>query len=575
MTEHGVLPGLWPIHGDGVLARQGDLVLLIHPAGGAFTDRLLDLLADAARASATGLRFTDLVSAEFDTDAAAADTADRQDPSVVAFGPAGDGTAVAVYGTGWAEVTTAHGSQRLTAGEPYGRLRCVLPSTLIKIRAGVQPVPGDGETDPYLRLADGMVRAVALLYAPAEVAAEAADEGRYAAPAPSPAAEASPAPAAVVAPPAAAPAAPPAAPEPPAAAASPAPAGPPAAAEPPAVVPVAVEAPAVPPVAVEPPAPVPVPVPVPDQPPQAAPEPYADHIGEPEPEYHATRIEPAVSGFPAADLYAPPASDPYADLGPGPVRGPGPAAGARPVRGPGPGRPLRRAACAARSRPFRRWRATGLHLDLARPGRTRRTGGPGGPGALGGGPGALGIDVPQRDPLPLGAEPPEAKDLGLVEMPSAQVEGVYCKNGHFNDPEARYCAVCGISMGQLTKIRQKGTRPPLGVLILGDGSVCQVDADYVIGREPTLDSAVADGRARPLRLMGASGVVSRIHARVELDGWQVYLTDLNSANGTQVLMPGERNPTSLQPGVRTPLAAGTQIRLGGEYGLQYDSHRHR
>ena len=183
--------------------------------------------------------------------------------------------------------------------------------------------------------------------------------------------------------------------------------------------------------------------------------------------------------------------------------------------------------------------------------------------------------MPQRDPLPLGAEPPDAKDLGLVEMPSAQVEGVYCKNGHFNDPEARYCAVCGISMGQLTKIRQKGTRPPLGVLILGDGSVCQVDADYVIGREPTLDSAVADGRARPLRLMGASGVVSRIHARVELDGWQVFLTDLNSANGTQVLMPGERNPTSLQPGVRTPLAAGTQIRLGGEYGLQYDSHRHR
>jgi hypothetical protein len=201
---------------------------------------------------------------------------------------------------------------------------------------------------------------------------------------------------------------------------------------------------------------------------------------------------------------------------------------------------------------------------------------PGQEGAAGG-PGPLGFagDVPPRDPLPLGAEPPEARDLGLVEMPSAQVEGVYCKNGHFNDPEARYCAVCGISMGQLTKIRQKGNRPPLGVLVLSDGSVCQLDADYVIGREPTLDSAVAEGRARPLRLMGASGVVSRIHARVELDGWQVYICDLNSANGTQVLQPGERNPVSLQPGVRTPLMAGAQIRLGGEYGLQYDSHRHR
>ena len=38
-------------------------------------------------------------------------------------------------------------------------------------------------------------------------------------------------------------------------------------------------------------------------------------------------------------------------------------------------------------------------------------------------------------------------------------------------------------------------------------------------------------------------------------------------------MPGERNPVNLQPGVRTRLPAGAQIRLGGEYGLQYDSHR--
>ena len=363
MTEHGVLPGLWPIHGDGVLARQGDLVLLIHPGGGVFTDRLLDLLADAARAGATGLRFTDLVSAEFDADAAAADAADaadQQGPAVVAFGPAGGGTAVAVYGTGWAEVTTFHGAQRLTADEPYGRLRCVLPSTLIKIRAGVRPVPGDGETDPYLRLADGVVRAVALLYAPAEVAAEAADENRHAASAPSPAAEATPAAAAASLAAPAAPVTPPA--------------EPPAAAEPPAVVPVAVEAPAASPVAVEPP--VPVPVPVPDQPPQAAPEPYADGVQEPEPEYHATRIEPAVSGFPAADLYAQPASDPYAVPAPDPLRPTvrGPAAGARPVRRPGPGRPLRRAACAARSQPLRRCPATGFHLDLARPGRTGRPG---------------------------------------------------------------------------------------------------------------------------------------------------------------------------------------------------------
>jgi CHAT domain-containing protein/FHA domain-containing protein len=179
----------------------------------------------------------------------------------------------------------------------------------------------------------------------------------------------------------------------------------------------------------------------------------------------------------------------------------------------------------------------------------------------------------QHDPLPLGAESPDAKDLSIVEMPVPMIEGVYCKNGHFNDPEARYCAVCGVSMGQLTEVRQMGRRPPLGALILPDGSVSQLDADYVLGREPVLDSSVADGQARPLRLTDASGLVSRIHARVELDGWQVFISDLHSTNGTQILLPGENAPTTLEPGVRAPLVAGAQIRLGGEYGLTYDSHR--
>jgi FHA domain len=527
VTEHGVLPGLWPIHGDGVLARQGDLVLLIHPAGGAFTDRLLDLLADAAKAGQGGLRFTDLVSAEFDADAAAAGTAaDPPGPAVVAFGPAGGGTALAVYGTGWAEVTTANGAQRLTTGEPYGRLRCVLPSTLIKIRAGVQPVAGDAETDPYLRLADGVVRAVALLYAPAEIRAQAAP----AAPDMTPAR------------------------------------------------PVAVDMPT---------APAP-PELVPDLPQQSAPGPDPERVRTPAVEYNPTRIEPAAPPPPAPPAPPPPAPEPYVAQAPPPPAPepyvaqappppapepyvaqapPPPAPNPYVAQAPPPGPGLRGASPDAPPRQdfisisF----ISGAQGAPVPPGGLEAPGGLGGPGG----------EVPRRDPLPLGAEAPAAKDLGLVEMPAENVDGVYCKNGHFNDPEARYCAVCGISMGQLTKIRQQGKRPPLGVLILGDGSVCQLDADYVIGREPTLDSAVADGRARPLRLVGASGVVSRIHARVELDGWQVFITDLKSQNGTQVLLPGERNPTNLQPGVRTPLVAGAQIRLGGEYGLQYDSHRHR
>jgi pSer/pThr/pTyr-binding forkhead associated (FHA) protein len=75
--------------------------------------------------------------------------------------------------------------------------------------------------------------------------------------------------------------------------------------------------------------------------------------------------------------------------------------------------------------------------------------------------------------------------------------------------------------------------------------------------------------------VGAPEVVSPIHARVDLDGRQVFICDLNSANGTQVITPGEQVGTMLQPGVRAPLVAGAQIRLGGEYNLHFDSHRHR
>jgi hypothetical protein len=563
VSEHGVLPGLWPIHGDGVLARQGDLVLLVHPAGGAFTDRLLDLLGRTARGGGGGRSFADLISAEYESDAVAApDAADEDGPAAVAFGPAAGGTAFAVYGTAWLEVTTARGVQRLAPGEPYGRLMCVLPSTVIKVRAGVRPAGSVGDTDPYLRLADGVVRAVAFVYAPAEVPAQ---------------------------------------PDLPAAAQAPAP--------PVAAAPVETPAPAVVPAPVMPPAPVVAPAPV-ETP--ASPEPQAEsvppaeagadgdgaaedrtaqdgaaEVDEPEEAAdvaaHAAVLSPTSLDPVWTDEAPPPAPapmEPSFDDQP-PVHSPTsldvswrdqpPPPGPAPVE-PGFGEP---------GAPF----GAGPQPQGDQYEQYQYEPGPGGQPAdndfggnfvslpLLGGPDAG--EMLRRDPLPLGAEPLGDKALSPAEGLAPIVMGIYCKNGHFDDPEARYCAVCGIGMAQLTKVPQEGRRPPLGVLVLDDGSVCQLDTDYVVGREPTLDKAVAEGRARPLRLGNAPDLVSRIHARVELDGWQVFISDLNSANGTLLVLPGETTGTKLTPGVRTPLVAGTQIRLGDAYALRYDSHRHR
>ncbi len=55
---------------------------------------------------------------------------------------------------------------------------------------------------------------------------------------------------------------------------------------------------------------------------------------------------------------------------------------------------------------------------------------------------------------------------------------------------------------------------------------------------------------------GDEGGVSRKHCRVTLAGNQYFAEDLGSSNGTWV------GTTRLQPGVRTPLNNGDQMRLG-------------
>ncbi len=193
---------------------------------------------------------------------------------------------------------------------------------------------------------------------------------------------------------------------------------------------------------------------------------------------------------------------------------------------------------------------------------------------LGGGPADL--QAQARDPLPIATRPaPPAPDVAVPAHPAAagvQVMGVYCKNGHFDDPTARYCAICGISMAQQTLLPRLGPRPPLGVLVLDDGAIFSLDSDYVIGRDPYRDPDVASGTARPLRIDDPEGLLSRVHARVHLDGWQVQVVDLGSANGTGLWGPydtaWQRGPGNTAVTIRP----GTQVGIGRRQ-FRYESHR--
>jgi hypothetical protein len=152
------------------------------------------------------------------------------------------------------------------------------------------------------------------------------------------------------------------------------------------------------------------------------------------------------------------------------------------------------------------------------------------------------------------------------------VLGVYCKNGHFGDPNARSCVVCGVSRGRRGPAPQPGPRPPLGALVLDDNSALELSIDCVVGREPAMDPSVAVGEAHPLAI--ADAAVSRVHARIHLDGWQVLLIDLGSVNGTRIRLPGKRSEQALEPNVPVPLQSGTRV-LVGTQGFQYEAHRGR
>jgi hypothetical protein len=174
------------------------------------------------------------------------------------------------------------------------------------------------------------------------------------------------------------------------------------------------------------------------------------------------------------------------------------------------------------------------------------------------------VPTPAAGPPPEGTSregmPPQATVLDWTaaghQPRPVRVDGVLCASGHFNDPAALTCRQCGAGLHQPPRNVQRLPRPPLGVLVLDDGTRFPLDGDYVIGREPAFDSDVIDGRSRPLRINDPNGTVSRLHLRISLVGWRVEVSDLGSANGSILQSSdGERRlvpyePTAIEPGAR-------------------------
>lgn len=188
-------------------------------------------------------------------------------------------------------------------------------------------------------------------------------------------------------------------------------------------------------------------------------------------------------------------------------------------------------------------------------------------------------ELAAREPLPIaGADEPGAgagdDEVSLMpyERP-VQVIGVYSPRGFFNHPDARYCSRTGVKMGAShTRVLVEGTRPPLGVLTLDDGTTLGVQWDTVVGRDPSIDARVAEGAAFPFVVTDDARTVSRAHALLELVDWDVMISDLGSRNGTWVRTDPASTPTRLEPGERRVLHSGAVVWVGDRSFLYSEHH---
>ncbi|MDQ3717352.1 MAG: FHA domain-containing protein [Actinomycetota bacterium] len=159
--------------------------------------------------------------------------------------------------------------------------------------------------------------------------------------------------------------------------------------------------------------------------------------------------------------------------------------------------------------------------------------------------------------------PPAITEAAKAEQLSGtRVLGYPCRAGHLNDPRALFCALCGIRMAESTGVYVEGPRPPLGLLVFDNGASFALDESYLLGREPDIDERVRSGRLRPLVLFDTTGVISRRHAEIRLEDWNVLLVDCGSANGTLVAERGAEHWSALVPGQPIRMRPGMQVRIG-------------
>ncbi len=149
---------------------------------------------------------------------------------------------------------------------------------------------------------------------------------------------------------------------------------------------------------------------------------------------------------------------------------------------------------------------------------------------------------------------------------SPVVQALLCSAGHPNPPYNSVCCRCG---EELSDSPVSIERPVIGQLRISNGEVYPLDRPALVGRKPDLTRRRFTELPRVIQLDVGDGL-SRSHALIHIEEWQVRVEDLGSTNHTTVTLPG-RQPQRCREGEPVLIEDGTSIDLGGEVVCIYDS----
>ena len=147
------------------------------------------------------------------------------------------------------------------------------------------------------------------------------------------------------------------------------------------------------------------------------------------------------------------------------------------------------------------------------------------------------------------------------------VLGIACSCGRANPPHSRTCARCANPLPDVDPVALP--RPVLGMLRASDGGLAPVDRTALIGRSPTASRFSSDDAQHILRVGAEAQNISRNHAEVRVEEWDVLVVD-RSSNGTWLCRPGIE-PQKLHKDEPVPVFPGSVIDLGDGITLDFEA----